>query len=161
MALIIEDGSLVTGAVSYVTETELDDHAVAVGMALSGDKSQLLLRASIFMETIHFSGTKLTSTQRMQWPRTGVKLDGFAVAVNEIPQLVKNLQIELALSIDRGVDPSSDPEMKASRVKVGQIEESFNSTGFIDKVMNKTIRIMIQKLGGGTYGGVSFQVCRG
>ena len=160
MSVKVEDGSLIIGSDSYVSESDLDAYALNVGRTITGNQTELLIRATLYTESLQFLGKKLTGPQRMQWPRRDARLDGFYIATNEIPELLKKLQCEVALSIDKGIDPSADPERMAISTKVGDISESFSDGGFQNITMAPHIYKMANKLIGVHGGGLSFNIGR-
>ena len=91
MAIVVEDGTLVSGANSYITIAEFkswaDDHGITYGT--DDAISQQLYRAHDYFETLRFRGLKSDENQTMQWPRDQVLIDGYAVESNEIPKEVK------------------------------------------------------------------------
>lgn len=100
MALEIEDGSGKANSVSYVTVVELDAFATARGYALPAtepDKERLLVNAVEFLESQTYKGERKTRAQALQWPRTGVYIDGFYIPDTEIPRELKNSQLQAAI----------------------------------------------------------------
>lgn len=103
MALVIENGSLVTGATSYVTVDAARAFAVARAATLptpDGEVEALLIRAMDMLESFRdrFKGSKVDpATQALQWPRMDVVIDGWEVPVTHIPQELKNAQCQLAI----------------------------------------------------------------
>lgn len=158
MSLITEDGTQVSGAVSYASEAELNVYADSQGISIAGDESELLLRASIYVETLNFLGNKLTKAQRMQWPRSGVIIDGFTIETDEIPQLLQDLQMEVAISIDGGIDPLGVVSRATKKEKVGDIEVEYSDQASQADV-NPKIYAMANKLIG-IGGGISIPIYR-
>lgn len=160
MALIIEDGSLVTGAQSYVSVAELNAYAMARGITIDGDPEQLLLKAMDYLETLQYIGLKRTRDQGLQWPRANVFIDAYDFPDHEIPQELKNGQIEVALAEDAGNGPMQviTPGVKRERFDVFETE-------YQDNVSNNNIdpsitRALYKLLVGGGAGGTSFRVVR-
>ncbi len=124
MTIVVEDGTGVTGANSYVTELELTSYADARGVTLSGDPASLLIRAADYSETLSFQGRKASQDQPLQWPRTGVTIDGYTVPSDEIPAALISAQIVTALAIDQGRDPLAPigPGVKREKVDVLEVE---------------------------------------
>lgn len=91
MAIVVEDGTLVSGANSYITIAEFKSWADDRGITYGTDDaiSQQLYRAHDYFETLRFRGLKSDENQTMQWPRDQVLIDGYAVESNEIPKEVK------------------------------------------------------------------------
>jgi len=101
VSLTVEDGSLPNGANSYVSVSDTRAFAVARGItlpALTGDVEVLLTKALDYIEGLRaeFQGSKLSVAQSLQWPRSGVTVDGFPVATNAIPDVLPKAQAQLA-----------------------------------------------------------------
>ena len=109
MALIIEDGSIVTGANSYVSLAEARVYATARNKPLPTDDTALealLISAMDYLEAqrARFEGSKVSAEQELQYPREGVIIDGIELASNAIPSILKQAQIRLAMEANAGVD---------------------------------------------------------
>lgn len=109
MALVIENGSGVPGADSWVTVAECEAwHLKYSGHALSGspaDKEAAIRRATLFLTTYFAESSSLSGFgnryiwkgvktfgrgQTLAWPRTGVEDgEGNEIGANEIPEEVK------------------------------------------------------------------------
>ena len=158
MALIVEDGSIVTGANTYVSEAQFTAWLTARGMAIPSDPAAILLRAMDYLETLPFVGYKRTREQPLQWPRTGVVIDGFVYAENEIPTDLQLAQMFTAAAISDGVDPMGIVEPWIKRERVGAVEVEYmdgagqSSARSISLSMTKLLR---------TGGGYGFVVIRG
>ncbi len=140
-SIIVEDGSIVVNANSYVSEAELTTYASDRGITISGTKSILLIQAMDSIELEDFIGTKYTRDQPLMWPRSGVVLYGYSLDVNQIPDLLKEAQMELALAIDAGNNPLATQDRVVKREKVGPIDieydNSQNITPYLTAVRSK------------------------
>lgn len=136
MSLVIEDGTGLSTATSYVTVTEARAYALARGVTLSADDSvveTLLIKAMDYLEAQRdrYQGYKNTEAQALQWPRYGVYVDGYDVSTNEIPKLLKSAQCQAAIEIHNGIDvlPSGTGNgIKSEKVDVISVEYSTYST---------------------------------
>ena len=102
MALTIEDGTGVAGANSYVTADDLRAYADARGTVLGTDDyslEPLLINAMDLIESYRtkFQGVKTDANNPLQFPRTGVFIDGAEIDGDMIPQELKNAQCQFAL----------------------------------------------------------------
>lgn len=109
MALVIEDGSIVAGANSYVSLAEARAYATARNKPLPTDDTALealLISAMDYLEAqrARFEGSKVSSEQELQYPREGVIIDGIELASTVIPSILKQAQIRLAMEANAGVD---------------------------------------------------------
>ena len=154
MALVVEDGSIVAGANSYVTAAELNAYVAARGAFLSGDNGsaeQVLLQAMDYVESLTFIGFKKTEGQALQWPRTGVVIDGYAFPDSAIPKELKAGQIQVAISIDAGVNPLSTLGRETKREKVDVIEVEYSDSASETETL-RAVNAAFDKIvvGGGT-----------
>ena len=110
MSLVIEDGSGLSTASSYVTVAEARAYALARGVTLSevdATVEVLLIKAMDYIEAkrIRYQGYKASDDQALQWPRCYVWIDGYSVDSGEIPTILKNAQCQAAMEISDGIDP--------------------------------------------------------
>lgn len=102
MALIVEDGSGVAGANSYVTLAEADTYCLARyysswATLTDPDKEYATLRAMTFIECQNWKGYKADKDNVLEWPRTYVyDKNDYAIEDDEIPINLKYALIEAA-----------------------------------------------------------------
>jgi len=92
--------AVVEGTNSYISADDADtyfDNRLHSDV-WTGDTDTALIQACNLMENrVFWKGRKTSSSQTLQWPRTGLlDLYGTAVPNDEIPDLVKQVQCELA-----------------------------------------------------------------
>lgn len=142
MALVIEDGTGLTDATSYVTAEELRAYAAARGLTLSDDDAlvePLAIQAMDYLEAMRgrYQGRKtFPGVQALQWPRTGVVLDcDYLLPDNIIPRELKAAQMQLAVEAFSGLSllPSSDGRV-VKREKVDVIETEYMTGKDLDGV---------------------------
>lgn len=158
--IIIEDGTGTNpSANSYVTEAELTAYATNRGITLTGTASALLYSAMDFIELQTYKGAKTATTQPLQWPRTGVYVDGVLLASDEVPALVKELQYRVAIDIDQGADPNG---VRAQAVKqetvVGAVSVTYQDNSSVSTQSSQVSAILGKLTGGSKW---SFGVTRG
>lgn len=152
MPVIVEDGSGVTDANSYVDLDDAKAYALLRGVILSADDAILMpqvINAADFIESFRsqFVGTPVSVTQAMSWPRNGVIYsDRTAFPNNAIPTQLVKAQNEAIIAVSQGIILQSniDPAEGGFAVleKVGPIETKFSEkvgtsiTPFLPKVMN-------------------------
>lgn len=107
MALVIEDGTIVAGANSYIDVPAAKAFAEARGVDLGTDDAvteQRLLGAMDYLESLSYKGTRTDpDNQALSWPRTGVSYDGAAFGSDVIPGKLKNAQAQLVIELFNGV----------------------------------------------------------
>lgn len=136
MALVIEDGSLVAGASSFVTRAEIIAYAAARGVTLEDDETTdyLAVRAIDYIWSQCLKGEPVSKTQALPFPRTGLE-DGDTAEdyVHTIPAGIKNAQLQLALDAGNGISltASANPSAELKRSKVGPIEREFFAPGVL------------------------------
>lgn len=100
--LIIEDGTGVANANSYVSVAYLVAYAADRGLTIptsDTDKEIFLLKAMDYLEgrRMDFQGAKANSEQALQWPRVGVQIDCVDIAITLIPEELKKSQCQLVV----------------------------------------------------------------
>lgn len=112
MALIIEDGTVVAGADTFATLAELVTYSDDYGATIPDDDvllESLLRRAYLQMNSMQWYGCASDRDQTGAWPRIGVERNGYAVAGDSIPALIKKGQMALAVEIYADdLDPPED-----------------------------------------------------
>lgn len=140
--IVIEDGSCVVGANSFVSYAETEEYCCTRGLwepsvtSLDDDgepvedtatidkKQQAIIRACDALNVLEWQGTPFDAEQGTCWPRTGV-LD---VEPSVIPHNVKKAQMELAALVFSGSSP-----LAASDVS-GKVTAYSKSEGSVDVI---------------------------
>lgn len=104
MALEIEDGTGKSNAQSYASVQNLKDHAARRRLTIptsNPDLEGLLIKAMDAMRGLDYVGSKATKAQALDWPRCGVKVNGFYFGSNEIPPALIEAQCALAVEAQK------------------------------------------------------------
>lgn len=132
MALVADITSSVMN--SYVTLQEANIYFSERGHSSSWDTAEnqegLLIGATNQLDWfMDFKGSKVESSQPLEWPRQDVLVDDEYLSTTEIPKRLKHAVFELALaSIDE--DRVADSDMAGlQEVKVGSLKVVANSVG--------------------------------
>lgn len=116
MALKVEDGTGVTGADSLVSRATYIAYAAAVGVTIADADAadQELREAMRVIDSVEprMQGVRESRDQALSFPRSGMIVNGWGYASDEIPQAAKDAQMELALYINAGNDPYNPEERK-------------------------------------------------
>lgn len=146
MAIIVEDGSNVPGANSYVS--------LAGARAILGDYGQdldfndelaeiQLLKAAKYIDSWRnlFLGNKVAQSQLMQWPRDNVYIDSWLFSNTSIPQELINAQVFAAYEEAQGntLQGTYDNRSTSSEEVTGAVKVSYFETGSLDgkKIMDR------------------------
>ena len=124
--IIVEDGTIVANANSYVSEADLSTYASDRGVTLTESMDVLIIKAMDYVDTLYFAGDKYLEEQALQWPRGELFIYGFEVDYNEIPQLLIDGLCEVAIGIDDGNNPLEPEERKTLMEKVGDIQVEYS-----------------------------------
>ena len=129
MALVVEDGTGLANANSYVSYVEFETYANARGEVIPGADGRMaykiLIRGTDFIDSYRdrLSGKKRTKAQSLEYPREGAVVNGFSIDNDEIPQSLKNAQMEAALETYGGTDlQASSTGQRVTKRKVAVIE---------------------------------------
>ncbi|MGH8711234.1 MAG: DnaT-like ssDNA-binding protein [Burkholderiales bacterium] len=135
MTLIVEDGSIVANANSYVSLVDARAYALARQFVLPvGDVilEAYLIQAMDYLESKRFEyqGSKVDpALQTLQWPRQKVKIDCQIdfFPIDKIPLELKQAQSRLAVELTAGtVLFPTKPASFVVREKIGPIETEYS-----------------------------------
>ena len=134
MALVIEDGTIIAGAESYVDVTSADTYHsnrsnAAWAAATTANKEAALRKAAAYLDGHYrnrWKGCRVqTLIQPLEWPRESVVVQGgYTFPSNSIPQRLKDAQCELALRALSG-DLATDAANNVRREKIDVIETEY------------------------------------
>lgn len=133
MALIVEDGSGLAAAESYISVADADARHAAFGNAgwtgTEPAKEQALRRATAYMLQAYrdrWSGSRRTTTQALCWPRNDVTIDRYSyVDFDTVPDAVAAACADLAL---RALTDDLNPDLTRGivRERVGPLETEYD-----------------------------------
>lgn len=133
MALIVEDGTGLANAESYISVAAADTRQSNNGMTnwatlQQSEKEAALRRATTYMEQAfreRWRGMRVHLGQALSWPRWNVIVDNFPVSASSVPPEVANACADLALKAAAG-DLNTDLSPRVIRKKVGPIETEYD-----------------------------------
>lgn len=151
MALIIEDGTGVTGSNTYVDDAEYVAYASARGLTIGSDataREQELILANDFLESMRslFQGIKTLQANSLQFPRRGVFIDGFAILDDSIPQELKNAQMESGAYTNANDLISNTASQNVSSESINGLSISYFSGGKTGSGALDRISVWLQPL---------------
>lgn len=134
MALIVEDGTGMVDANSYVSVSEADTYIsetypedVEWDVLSVVEKESKLIKATRFLDTqIRWTSSIKDNEQSLAWPREDFKdKEGRIISSDSVPTLVKEAEMELALdSISNTLTTES---IKLQSEKFGDTTETYSS----------------------------------
>ena len=163
MTLIVEDGTEVANANSYVTLAEARAYALARGVTLSATDSVvevLVIKAMDYLESFdsQFKGVRKTDTQELSWPRDYVYRNDTGSEYPAIPKELKNALNQLILDSNTfDINPNRLLTDKGQKIKErieGAIDVEYAELEQITKPMLRKFDAMIAPLlksGGGGF----------
>lgn len=131
MGIIVEDGSIVTNANSYVTRAEAIAYAADIGVTIADDDATdaLLVAAAEYIDTLEpkLRGVRVERDQPLAYPRDDLVVDGWAWDSSEIPRQVILAQMNLVIEQSQGIDIYNPaPVLTAKRRRVeGAVEVEY------------------------------------
>ena len=134
MTLIVEDGTGLSTAQSYVSVADADARFDGLGLdnwstLTPAEKEQALRRATVYMEQAYrtrWTGQRKTRDQALSWPRYDVIVDGYWFPSDSIPAAIANACADLALRAAAG-DLAEDTTRAIIREKVGPLETEYDA----------------------------------
>lgn len=138
MAFVVEDGTGLTGANSYISGADADAYWADRGdptewaAAASGDKEKAIVKATAYIDA-HYHwlvGTIGSTTQALAWPRNNaIDRHGRSLASDAVPAVVEAATSELAQKVLEGDTLAVDTDPRVTREKVGPIETEYGDGG--------------------------------
>jgi len=112
MPLIVEDGSIVPDADSYVSLADARALAANYGLGLPADDTaaEVALRNGatyVGLAEPQMCGRRVSAEQSLAYPRTGTTLNGFTVADNVIPSQLIRAQVIAAITYGAGTETTA------------------------------------------------------
>ncbi len=94
MALIVEDGSVVPNANSYVTLAEASNYLIARGLDAGSLNDANLILGFDYLNSFEdrYQGERISAEQTGSFPREGVCINNFPLTGDTIPQQLKDAQ---------------------------------------------------------------------
>ena len=136
MTLIVEDGTGKAGAEAYISVADASTYFTNRGNTAWGSISTealqeaYLRQATDYMTQIYrdrWEGVRFTQDQALDWPRSGVVRDSWAVDTDEVPIEVQNACAELALKASSG-ELAPDLTQGIIREKVDVIDVEYDKS---------------------------------
>tara|TARA_R110002020_G_scaffold284245_1_gene499847 strand:+ start:229 stop:738 length:510 start_codon:yes stop_codon:yes gene_type:complete len=125
--IVVEDGTKVVGANSYVTMAEYIDYAASLNLTVTDTQAfrTQIIKAAQFIGGLEsvLKGDTTEKNQPMAYPRNALTdIDGWSYDNNEIPPQVKQAQLSLAVDINSGEDLWNLSQSGATGIKREKVE---------------------------------------
>lgn len=163
--LIVEDGTGVTGAESYISVVDAQARAALFGWDFPTDttEAEIVLRKSgMYLEQYRnrYQGYKLLAAQGLQFARVGVYIDGVLQAPAPIPQMLIDAQIRSASVAYTGGNLFATG-LNASSKSVGDVSLSYGGSKVDNSAWMGDVMMMLKPLfKDAALGGSEFVVSR-
>lgn len=174
LSFIIEDGTIVAGATSYVTVAELkqywDNYGYDYSALSDGDIELLLNKATKTIDAQYINqwpGYREDEDQVLEWPRSAAfYTDGYNIAETIIPVELKNGVSEMAQALNNGADLQpvvSTPgiiEEEYVRVDVIQQRRKYSTTFINPRDVLYAVEDALARITGGATGDFDIHIMR-
>ncbi len=172
MALIVEDGTGKSGANAYIDTAFVDSYFVGERLTAWQEldvsiREAAVINATRYIDTAFaWKGRRKTLEQGLNWPRTGVTLDGFPI--EGVPARVKQATAEavgLSMSGEEYYSTESDIGIASEQVDVIKVSYREPSAKELNKptkfeVLNALLRGLYKETGSTGSGVTSAKVVR-
>lgn len=124
ITLIVEDGTMPTGANTYASQTTADSWAAERGVtswagATADEKASALVRATDYLNRLQWLGDKVDAARVFAWPRAGIV---------GVPGQVIEACCYLATQLNEtGADPGAVQDRPLTSIQVGPISMNWES----------------------------------
>lgn len=149
--LIIEDGSIVVDANSFVTDEEFKAYANIEGStvpATQPDREALLIAAMkyIVAEECRYKGCRVSAEQELPFPRKLMVVNNFYIDSNVIHKNVKKAQMELALQAASSDLFLTGQTQDIASEKLGELQVDYFSGGSSALIRTDTADVFLKPL---------------
>ena len=142
MALIIEDGSIVPNANSYISLADARTFLQSMGYDLDADDTiaeQTLIKGYYYVSSFEssYQGERISADQTGSFPRSGVYINGFPLASDEIPVNIQQAQSLAAYEEQQSAGalfPNTTGQTITSEEVVGAVKVSYSDNGMDSNV---------------------------
>ncbi len=154
MTLIVEDGSIVENSNTFVNRADFIQYAALTGVTLPNNSSTdiLLIKAFQFINSYEgkLKGFRVSRSQSAPYPRSSLKIQGWAWSTSEIPTLVIECQNELALELNSGADLYNPTFSKGPRIEEtvsGAVTVKYATTSTVSsRVKSRALKLLDELL---------------
>ena len=134
--IIVEDGSVVADANSYVSLAELrqlmDSYSIIPAEVTDDQLTRILFRAMRYIDAMNFKGEKVNPFHTTEWPRSDVAWAPYTLwPSDKVPPQVKQALALLVSGVVNEGEEVLTPAQNIRREKVGQLEIEFYASGGI------------------------------
>lgn len=131
ITLIVEDGTRPIGANTYASIADADaywsDRAnEAWDAATDDEKSSALIQATDYLNGLSWTGRKV-AIRTMAWPRVDVKVDGYELGSDEIPEEVVQACCYMAGEIIGGATPLAATDRPLTKLTAGAVSMEWDA----------------------------------
>ncbi|MEO6532849.1 MAG: DnaT-like ssDNA-binding protein [Pseudolysinimonas sp.] len=140
MALIVEDGTGLSTAESYISVPAFKAYADARGLdygaSTDAQIEQALRRATAWLDAVYgarFGGYRVAVSQALVFPRSGlVDREGFGIAYNSVPRQIASATAEAAvreIATPGSLSPDVVPGEMVKSLKAGSAQIDYAGAG--------------------------------
>lgn len=149
MAFVVEDGTGLTTANSYLSVSDADDYHTDLGQSdwtgTDAVKESALRKATKYLDSTYvWAGTIKSTTQSLNWPREGVVDSEGRDLDNQVPSKIKDATAELALlslSGDLVTTTTNSDYVKREKIE-GAVEVEYSASAPIGRQYRAVDRIL-------------------
>lgn len=137
MTLIVEDGTGVADANTYLSLDDIKAWAEARGVDTTSFTEPMVIKAMDFIERMRdkYAGSTSTANQRLAFPRYNIWYEGDYISPTLIHQRLKDALSQLVVYVSQGIE--LEPISKGGetkflvRQKLGPIEREYSEAAFL------------------------------
>lgn len=132
MALVIEDGTGVAGANSYITVAEAREFADLRSLFLpvsDADVEALIIKAFDYLEGLDYKGEPASPPQAAEFPRRNLYIQGILFSESSIPFKLKQAQCQLTVEANSTELLPTGDGREVVKEKVDVIEVEYAEKG--------------------------------
>lgn len=147
MTLVVETGSIVANANTYVSRADYITYAASIGITVDNsiEADQDLIQAAEYINGFedNLKGTRISRSQTLAYPRSDLYIDGWYWGIDEVPTQVILIQKLYALALKSGEDlfnRSVNPNTLVKKEKIdGAVEVEYQHNANVNQSGHKIL----------------------
>lgn len=119
--LIVEDGSIVANANSYMSAAAIVAAALEQGVEMTEEEAEAATHSTAipYLESLLYQGWVVDKDQSLLFPREGVYYRGYLLDSDSIPERLLKAQVELCIAKKQGYDITGVQEQQVTEERFG------------------------------------------
>lgn len=162
MALVVEDGTIVSGANTLVSAATVVSYASDRGVTMTEAQATVYIyKIMAYYESLSFQGYIVNKNQALMWPRKCVYYRDYLLPSDAIPQRLIDSICEYCIALHEGFDPQTTIENEVKEEGFGPFKVVYKDSSGTQPIIKRANDMLSPFLSDDSSNGIHFKVERG